>query len=131
MINKKNMTSEEEQKFKDFLFQAIQSGKKETSDLVTSILDKMDERISQSVEKTVNGKIKNISIKLDEQNVVMETHFSKVDTHIESDTQWKSMYTPYIKGLASLSDGSKILVYIIITIGAVGTALLAIKNWFK
>ena len=108
----------------------MQSGKQETSDLAGSILNKMKSQIAESVDISVNGRIKDIQKTLEEQNITMHEHFSKSDQHMESDKIWKEMYTPYIKGLASLSDGGKIIVYIIITLSAVGGAILAIRRWF-
>jgi hypothetical protein len=114
----------------EFLAKVHQAGKKETSDLAGDILAKMNTKITESIEKTVNGKINNLTKMMNEQNGVISEHFNKVDAHMVKDDEWKEEYTPYIKGLASITDGGKIMVYIGVTLAAVGGAILAIRRWF-
>lgn len=109
-----------EDKIKEYIFQAVQSGKQETSGLVDLIIHKMekklDETIAVSIEKNVNGKIK----KIDE----------KIEAYILSDNEWKSKYSPYLEGIVGVSVGGKIMIRFIIGIATVGGAILAIRKWF-
>lgn len=89
MENQSNMNEQDEKKIKEFIFQAVQSGKKETSNLVDDIFKRMDEHISKSMEVNFNGKIKEVVKKLDAQNIVMDQHIKSVGKHIEEDTEWK------------------------------------------
>jgi len=115
------MTQQELEHIKEFIFQANQSGKQETSGLVEQIIHKMeaklDTTIQKGIETHVNGKIR----KIDE----------KIDAYIVSDNAWKEMYSPYMKGIASVIDGGKITGKLVIFLGAIGGAVLAIRAWFK
>lgn len=117
----------EDQKIKDYIFQAVQSGKKETSDLAGSILHKMENKIAESVDKTVNGKINNLTQMMNDQNMVIHEHFDKVDAHIEK----VETYLSYMEVLKTASDGGKMLGKFVLFVGAVGAAILAIKAWFR
>lgn len=109
------------QSLKEAHLMGLQSGKQETSGLVDQIIhkmeDKLDTAIHRGIETHVNGKIKAID--------------TKIDAYIKSDLEWKEDYTPYIKGLASVSDGGRILGKFVIFFGAVGAAVLAIRGWIK
>ncbi len=120
----------DEQKMKDFIFQAIQAGKRETSDLATDIIHKMKAEVADSVRIQVNGQLEAIKKTLAEQNQTMGEHFEKVDAHMDADNLWKQLYTPYIKGLANMTDGGKLMVRLVMGIATVGAAILAIKAWF-
>lgn len=115
------MTPEDFKKLEDLLVKANQSGKQETSGLVDLVIHKMEAKLETSIQKGiethVNGKIK----KIDE----------KLDAYIVSDNAWKDTYSPYVKGLASVSDGGKIMGKFVIFIGAVGAAVIGIKSLFK
>lgn len=95
---------------KEAHFAGLQSGKQETSGLATDILRKMKDEVAESVRIQINGKLKAISAILEEQTLTMNEHFDKSNTHMDKDKEWKDTYTPYIKGLASISDGGKIMV---------------------
>ena len=104
---------------KDYIDHALTSSRGLTSDLASDITRKMKEQIDVSVstgiEKYVNGKINKLT--------------TIVEDHVERDNAWKEEYTPYIKGIASVSDGGKIVGKIIVFIAAVGAAILAIRKW--
>jgi hypothetical protein len=110
-----------EEKIKEFIFQAVQSGKQETSGLVDLIIHKMESKldvgIQKGIETHVNGKIKNID--------------RKIDDYIKSDNEWKSKYSPYLEGIVGVSVGGKILIKLVLGIAAVGGAILVIYHWFK
>ncbi len=65
------MTVEDEEKIKDYIIQAIQVGKSETSGIVGHILDKMDEAIESSVKRHVNGNIRDVKLQLQNQDTVL------------------------------------------------------------
>ncbi len=64
-----DMTPEEAE---NLLLRAIQSGKKETSDLVSDIIRRMDNAIEVAVKKHVNGNIRDIKFQLEAQDKVLE-----------------------------------------------------------
>jgi hypothetical protein len=68
---------------------------------------------------------------VEEQNKLMVDRFNKIDTHIDNDTKWKSEYSPYLKGLAGVTVGGKILIQIILGLASIGGAILAIYHWVK
>lgn len=108
----------DEQKIKEYLVLAVQSGKKETSDLVATIMHKMESRIDSAVdrgiEKNVNGKIKDLT--------------TKVDAYILSDNEWKLNVTPSIEIMKRMqgfaSTGGWILKGVVL-LGAATTAIWA------
>ena len=69
----------EEQKIKEYIFQAVQSGKQETSGLVDMVIHKMENRLDISVDKAVakytNGKLDKLE--------------NKIDNYIKGDNEWK------------------------------------------
>lgn len=110
-------TTASDQKMKEYLFQAVQSGKSETSGLVALILHKMEEHIENSVNRNVNGKIIGL--------------VQKVDDYIKTDNEWKEEYQPYIKGLANVSGGVKIMVWCAVGISAVIGAIMGIRKLWE
>lgn len=132
------MNEQEREHFEGLIVKAIQSGKKETSDLVTDIMarieNKLENTIAASIEKNVNGKIR----KLDE----------KIDVYINEDNKYKERITKetddWRKGaddkLKIVSDiqafgnvGSKILGFIIMLGAASGAWFSVVKlvDWIK
>ena len=107
----------DEQKFKEYIFQAVQSGKQETSGLVDMIMHKMESKIEESINKNVNGK--------------MDRMHTKIDNYIITDNAWKDKYSPYLEGIVGVSVGGKIMLKILFGFASIGGAILAIKAWFK
>jgi hypothetical protein len=111
----------EEQKIKEYIFQAVQSGKQETSGLVDMVIHKMENRLDISVDKAVakytNGKLDKLE--------------NKIDNYIKGDNEWKEKYGPYLESIVGISVGGKILVRFILGIASVGGAILLIYRWFK
>lgn len=103
-----------DQKIKEYLFQAVQSGKSETSGIVALILSKIETHIETSINKNVNGKIINLA--------------DEFKDYVKGDMEWKSEYQPYIKGLANVSGGAKILVWVAVSVSAVIGAIVGVKN---
>lgn len=101
-----------EQKIKEYLFQAYQSGKQETSNLAADILMRIDKMIDEKVKASQ----------------------SKLDNYISNDNEWKKNADPAIeimkKMWAFTSVGGYILKAVIL-IGSTGTALWAIIKYFK
>ncbi len=111
------MKEDEYQKFEELLIRAVQSGKKETSDLVDTIIHKMEHKIDEAINKSVNGKIKAID--------------TKIDAYIVSDNEWKEKYSPYLEGLQSVTISGKIVLWIAGFITATIGAYYAIKEFLK
>ena len=111
------MNEDDRKHFEDIIVKAVQSGKKETSGLVAEIMHKMEQGIELAINKNVNGKIK----RLDE----------KIDAYIVQDNAWKAEFEPYMKGLANVTGGGKILVWVTGAIISIAGAILVIKEHFK
>jgi len=117
------MSNEEYQKLEDLIIKANQSGKKETSALVHDILHRIEPIIATSIEKNVNGKINKLTTKFDEY-VLLDVKWK------EEDMEWKGNYEPFLKGVKAISTSGKIFIWIVITVGALATAYVAIKKLF-
>ncbi len=65
-------TQMEIDEIKDFITQAVQAGKSETSGLVAHLLAKLDVEIEKSINKNVNGKLDKIRLQLASQDVVLQ-----------------------------------------------------------
>jgi len=68
-----------EQKIKEYIFQAHQAGKSETSGLVQDITKKVTDAVKEQVVVTVNGKIDKIKEHLEKQDVKLELMDGKID----------------------------------------------------
>lgn len=121
------MTPDQLQHFDELILKAVQSGKQETSALVADIIKRIEPAIEKSINSNVNGKINNLTQMMSDQNAAIHLHFDKVDAHMVKVEE----YLPYMKALASVSDGGKILGKFVIFFGAVGAAVLAIRGWIK
>lgn len=111
----KDQIIKEMQKYSDeIILNAIQSGKSETSGLVGDIMKRLDTAIEVSVKRHVNGNI--IGIK------------QQLEDYIKDDMVWKSEQEPYLKGLANLVGGGKILGTIGAGVVALSGAWLVIKS---
>ncbi len=106
------MTPEDEQKFKDFIFQAVQSGKKETSGLVDEILYKMGDHIEEAINK--NSKLNLLS--------------NNFHAYVKEDNAWKVKAEPVIKMGENVQGFSKVSLYIVGFIASVTGAIYAIIN---
>lgn len=73
------MKEKEIKHFEEFLVKAIQSGKKETSGLVTDLEKKMANVIQQEIKQTVNGKIDKVKEHLEKQDVKLQQMDEKID----------------------------------------------------
>lgn len=109
---------------KEYINHALASSRGLTSDLASDIVRKMDIKIKESIETTVNGKINNLH--------------SKIDVYIDSDNAWKKEVTPIIETMRKQQNffsvgGSAMKGFILI--GAVISAAVAgvhyIKEWIN
>lgn len=130
---------------KEAHFAGLQSGKKETSDLVDMIIHKMEPMIDSSVEKStavyipkyVNGHLVEIKKTLAQQDKVLNSivdEQSKVKTALgiaETITnpilKFKQFFGIIFSGIVSLGGFIKGLGALILTVGAV----LALFKWIK
>jgi len=72
--------------------------------------------VGKAIQQHVNGKIDKID--------------KKIDDYIKSDNEWKAEADPYLKGLANLTGGAKIIVWVAIGVSALIGAVLAIRKLF-
>ena len=107
------MNEQEREHFENFLMKAIQSTKQENSGLVDEIMHKMEKGIEESINRNVNGKIRNLD--------------GKIDEYIKSDMEWKERYSPYLEGLQSISISGKILLWLAVFISSVVGAIKLLK----
>lgn len=103
---------------KDFIFQANQSGKSETSNLVRDILTRMDENTVTVVKEQF-------------EELGMKEFMQTVQDHITHDREWKEKFSPYMEGLASVTVGGKIVAQLIVGLASVGAAIFVIYDWFR
>jgi len=92
------------------------------------------EIIKVAIKEHVNGKIDKLTlavndyIRLDtERNQRKDGEYAERD---EEDKKWKEEFGPYVKGLANLTLGGKILVVIALGISAIIGAVFAVKQLF-
>lgn len=102
---------------KEYIFQAIQAGKKETSGLVDTIMKKVDTQIELSINKNVNGKIDRLH--------------SKLDNYIEEDTKWKNTAEPVIKMGENVAGFGKVSLYILGFVASVTGAIIGLIKIFE
>lgn len=107
------MNEKDVEHFENFIMKAIQSTKQENSGLVDTIMHKMEKGIEESINRNVNGKIRNLD--------------GKIDEYIKSDIAWKERYSPYLEGLQSISISGKILLWMSVFISAVIGAIKLLK----
>jgi len=129
------MTPEDKKYFEEFLFKAVQSGKKETSDLVADILTKMKPmiavEIADGIETNVNGKIRKLT-------TIVEGHNTMVDVYIKEDKadnermkeetiKWRKDADDKLQLVGNVQGFGKVALYFggfVITIGGAVALLL-------
>lgn len=111
------MTPEEREHFENLIVKAVQSGKKETSDLVDTILHRIEPVVAKAIETHVNGKIRAID--------------AKFDAYIVDDNKWKEKALPAINiGLNALTFGS-VSVGLLKFVAILGVACGFVYAFFK
>lgn len=117
------MTKKDEQiieRLEGLLVKAVQAGKQETSGLVGDILNRIEPSIEKSIEKHVNGKIRNLDSKLSE--------------YIVSDNKWKDETKIDIKENTEYrltAKGSVNTIKFIVGFLGFANILLALKMFLK
>ncbi len=100
-----------------------------------SIQDNQPKIMEELLQKYVNGKIDTVKVEQREMAANLKEYIKDDMEHKrwrdEEEKKWKDRFEPYIEGLVNVSKGSKIIVYIIVTIASFFGALLAIKSFFK
>ncbi len=118
------MSDEEYEKLEGLIIKAVQSGKKETSDLVGDVLIKIDSKIGEAVEKYVNGKIRALTKTVEDHHVV-------VDLHFKEDREWKEKAQPIIDLGNDAKGASKAIIWLTGIIIAITGSIFAIKEILK
>lgn len=80
-------------------------------------IEEIKKTIQESIDKNVNGKI----------NVLTE----EFRDYVKEDMAWKEEYEPYLKGLANLSGGAKLVIWFAVGISSLVGAFLAVKSLWK
>lgn len=107
----------EEERIKEYIFQAHQAGKQETSGLVDHILRKMDDKIKVTIKEAVNGKIDKLH--------------DKLDFYIKEDTDWKTKAEPVIKMGENVAGFGKVSLYVLGFIASVTGAVIGLIKLFE
>lgn len=97
---------------------------------IQKIIEGLTPNIQDVIEKKVNGKIDKISTILQDQNKTFGEFKTKVETHIANDDEWKTEFSPYVKGLANMTGSAKIAVWLSIGVGSIIATIIAIKKFF-
>lgn len=127
------MSPEDKAYFEELIIKTNQSGKKETSGLVTDIMNRIkplikeavDEAVDPSIEKNVNGKIRGLTSEFREY-VIQDTDDKK------KIFDWQANVTPSIeimKRVKNTSDGMFWIAKGVILIGAVGTTIYGLYKF--
>lgn len=89
----------DETKLKEYIFQAVQAGKQETSGLVAHLERVMKKEIGHAVEKYVNGHIRDIKQHLEEQDKVL----AELSPVLEAQKTTKSVgkFVMWVGGIAA------------------------------
>lgn len=121
-------------------FQQINNFEKKLDEITTN----QPEIIKLAVKEHVNGKIDNLSV-IAKNNEEMINELTKTvtdyiqtdmernklkDEQYELDKKWKEEFGPYVKGVANLTIGGKIIVVIALGISAIIGAVFAVKQLF-
>ncbi|MCF7843896.1 hypothetical protein K9M47_03285 [Candidatus Gracilibacteria bacterium] len=103
--------------FEDIIAKAVQSGKQETSGLVDMILHKMEEPIEKAINKHVNGKIKNLDI--------------KIDAYIVEDLKWKEKAIPVLDAGTKAMNFGTVGIVVLKAVSTIGVAIGMVYAFFK
>lgn len=123
------MDDKDRAEFKEYIFQAVQSGKKETSQLVDTILHKMEPAIEKGIEKYVNGHLREIKAHLEKQDKVIEVQNTSLVKIQEEQTKVRQNLEIVQTATNPLIDSRKTVINVgrfVIWIGAISGASAAI-----
>jgi CHAD domain-containing protein len=111
------MDEQDKQYFDELILKAVQSGKKETSQLVDIVIHRIEPAIEKAIEKYVNGKISTLSHKL--------------DNYIESDNEWKKTAQPVIEMGKNVTGFGKVSLYLLGFVASVSAGFYAIMSFIN
>lgn len=111
------MNEDEKKHFEELIFKAVQSGKKETSDLVDMIMHKLENGIEESINRNVNGKIKVLT--------------QRFDDYVVSDNEWKDGVTPSIDIMKKVKASSSVIRWVVQTVILLGILIGTITGLIK
>jgi len=112
---------------KEFITQAVQAGKSETSGLVSHILERMDHGIEIAVKRHVNGNIHDVKLQLHEQDVVL----AQIQTE---QTRVRGELARLQTDTLPIVDGQKVLTLLgkfIMWLGAIVITILTVLKMIK
>lgn len=115
--------------FKDYIFTAVQAGKLETSNLVDSILHKMEPAIEKGIEKYVNGHLREIKAHLERQDGEIATQNNSLGKIQEEQTKVRANLEAMQTATNPLIDSRRTVINVgrfVIWIGAISGASAAI-----
>lgn len=121
------MDEKDKEQFEAILVRAIQSGKKETSDLVDDLNNKFLGAVRQEIKITVNGKIDGIKKHLEDQDSVLSDITQELQL-LKTNTQ------PVIDIRRTVIDVARFITWlaaVIIAVGSIFVGLLAMTKFFK
>lgn len=128
------MTPDDRQHFDELILKAVQSGKKETSDLVADVIARMKPTIEEAIKVNVNGKIDRLTEAVHTQQEDFKDHKVIVYNHFEEDKQWKAEVTPSVATMKSMQSWASVSGYILKTmllVGGVCGSLYALLKWLR
>lgn len=112
----------QEEKIKEYIFQAVQAGKKETSGLVSDVLEKMESNIGKSIEKHINGQLRDIKKTLEVQNETLDEIKEEQIRVKEEVVKLKSDTDPIVDVKKSLTTMGKMILWL----GGIAAAILGV-----
>lgn len=122
------MDKQEIEHFEGLLVKAVQSGKRETSDLVDSVIHKMsihiDSAVEKSVEKHINGKITKLTKELQDHQIVVTQHY--ID-----DKEWKEQAAPILELGRNVTGFGKVSLYVLGFVASVLGAIILLMDFLK
>lgn len=123
------MDDRDRAELKEYIFQAVQSGKKETSDLADSILKKQEVHIEASINKYVNGHLKDVKKHLGEQDKTLLNIQLEQSRVAEELKKVKLITDPALESRLTIVNLGRFVVWVgkgLIWLGAISGATAAI-----
>lgn len=115
-----------EEKLEGLLVKAVQSGKKETSDLADSILKKQEIHIESSVNKYVNGKIDKLKSHLEMQDHMLTDIKDEQGKVREELAKVQARTDPLVESRKTVLNVGRFLIWLGAVVGASTTIILII-----
>ncbi len=112
-----------EEAIKEYLDRAMAIGKGNTSDMASHILEKIDQKIGEGIEKYVNGKIRKLTDEVREHNMIVQEHYRK-------DKEWKDSAEAVLELGRNMQGTSKVILWVTGFIIAIGGAYEVARGVF-